>query len=478
MTDGAAKDADGGGTVRGGNGWCRDCLAQTRGELKQKPKRCSACGSPRLVWHEELSSLSLAHIDCDAFFASVEKRDRPELRDKPVIVGGAQRGVVSTCCYIARIAGVRSAMPMFKARKLCPDAVIIKPNMARYVEVGKDIRTRMLALTPLVEPLSIDEAFLDLEGTERLHGGPPALTLLRFARQIEQELGLTVSIGLSHNKSMAKMASDMDKPRGFTVIGKAETQSFLAPLPVRALFGVGEAMARSLNAKGYATLHDLQQASLAQLWRTFGEHGGHLHNQALGIDPRPVKPDRERKSVSSERTFNEDIRDLDALRVIARSACERVSRQLKEKNISGRTVTLKIKSASFKTLTRSHALARPTQSADRMFRVAQTMLEPLVDGTPYRLLGVGIADLGDGGEADDRDLADIDAARRTKAESAMDKLRARYGSDAVNVGLIMATSKKSEASKDGRSTSPAQSGQEDGRNGVKSDSTPRNEKEL
>lgn len=452
-------------------GWCRDCLTATRPGLQEKPARCAACGSPRLVWHSELARLSTAHIDCDAFFASVEKRDRPELRDKPVIVGGGQRGVVSTCCYIARIAGVRSAMPMFKARKLCPDAVIIKPDIARYSQVGRDIRARMLALTPLVEPLSIDEAFLDLKGTEKLHGGPPALTLIRFARSIEEELDLTVSVGLSHNKSMAKMASDMDKPRGFTVIGEEETQSLLAPMPVRALFGVGDAMAKSLNKKGFSTLADLQQAEPEQLWRAFGEHGAHLHDQAMGIDPRPVKPNRERKSVSSERTFHEDIKDLDALRVITRNACERVSKQLKDKDISGRTVTLKIKTATFKTLTRSHGLARPTQSADRMFRVAETMLEPLADGTPYRLLGVGIADLGDGSDADDRDLADVDAARRTKAEGAMDKLRAKYGSDAVNVGLLMSAAKKEEKA------SGPHSGQSDGRNAEKSESTPRNENE-
>lgn len=470
MTQKAASNAN-------GSGFCRDCLAETKSGLDQKPPRCLACGSPRVVWHSELLQLSLAHIDCDAFFASVEKRDRPELRDKPVIVGGGQRGVVSTCCYIARIAGVRSAMPMFKARKLCPEAVIIKPDMARYVEVGRDIRTRMLAMTPLVEPLSIDEAFLDLRGTERLHGGPPVLTLIRFARQIEQELELTISVGLSHNKSMAKMASDMDKPRGFTVIGEAETQSLLAPMPVRALFGVGEAMAKSLNKKGFSTLADLQQAAPEQLWRSFGEHGAHLHDQALGIDPRPVKPNRERKSVSSERTFNEDIRELDELRVIARSACERVSRQLKDKNISGRTVTLKIKTAAFKTLTRSHALARPTQSADRMFRVAQSMLEPLADGTPYRLLGVGIADLGEGADADDRDLADIDAAKRTQAEGAMDKLRAKFGRDAVNVGLILPKLKKDDAS-DQNQAGRDYSGQSVGRKGAKSDKTPRSENEL
>lgn len=455
-------DQPAGGTV------CRACLTV------QKPRaggaqrsRCSACGSPRLLQHDELFSLSIAHIDCDAFFAAVEKLDDPSLDDKAVIVGGGKRGVVSTCCYIARMSGVRSAMPMFKARELCPDAIIIKPRMARYSEVGREIRQRMLALTPLVEPLSIDEAFLDLTGTERVHGGLPVMTLLRFARMIEEGVGVTVSVGLSHNKSMAKMASDLDKPRGFAVIGRAETQGFLAPLAVRALFGVGAAMAKSLDRHGYRTLADLQKADEAQLWKQFGDHGPKLKAQSLGIDARPVRPDRERKSVSSERTFHEDIRDLEPLRVIARSAAERVSKQLKDKQLSGRTVTLKIKTARFRTLTRSHTLPTPTQSADRLFRTIDPMLTQLADGTPYRLLGVGIGDLGDAAEADDRDLADISAERRTTAEQAMDDLRARFGDAAVNVGLMLG---------DDGWGSGAQLGQGSGRKASKSDKVPRNEK--
>lgn len=417
-------------------GYCRDCLMAL--PVSPSPSsRCSACGSPRLLRHGELSTLSIAHIDCDAFFAAIEKLDNPTLRDKPVIVGGGQRGVVSTCCYIARINGVRSAMPAFTARKLCPDAIFVKPHMGRYVEVGREIRRRMMDLTPLVEPLSIDEAFLDLTGTQRLHGGPPALALLRLARAIESEMGLTVSVGLSHNKSMAKMASDMDKPRGFTVIGRQETKGLLAPMSVRALFGVGPAMARALEKEGYFTLADLQDAAPERLWRRFGEHGGRLHDLANGIDPRPVRTDRARKSVSSERTFNEDISEREPLRVIARSACERVAKQLKDKELSGRTVTLKIKTAQFRTLTRSHSLSRPTQSADRLFRTVESMLEPLVDGTRYRLLGVGVSELGDAMEADDRDLADANAARRSMAEKAMDHVRARFGDDAVGVGLVL-----------------------------------------
>ncbi len=200
------------------HGFCRDCLTPQTAIAK----RCAVCGSPRLLHHPELYRLHVAHIDCDAFYAAVEKRDNPELRDKPVIVGGGKRGVVSTACYIARIRGVRSAMPMFKALEACPDAVVVPPDMEKYVRVGREIRTMMQALTPLVEPISIDEAFLDLAGTEKLHGLPPALVLARFARDVEREVGVTVSVGLSYAKFLAKVASDFNKPRGFAVIGEAE----------------------------------------------------------------------------------------------------------------------------------------------------------------------------------------------------------------------------------------------------------------
>ncbi|PJN96384.1 DNA polymerase IV, partial [Amaricoccus sp. HAR-UPW-R2A-40] len=202
---------------------CRDCLTPS-----PDPGRCPACRSPRTVAHPELLDLAIAHVDCDAFYASVEKRDDPSLRDVPLIVGGGQRGVVTTACYLARIHGVRSAMPMFQARRLCPQAVVVKPRMARYVEVSRQIRALMEALTPLVEPLSLDEAFLDLTGTERLHKAPPALLLARLQARVEAELGVSVSVGLSHNKFLAKTASDLDKPRGFSVIGRAETAAFLA----------------------------------------------------------------------------------------------------------------------------------------------------------------------------------------------------------------------------------------------------------
>ena len=228
------------------HGFCRDCLSRQHGPVS----RCAACGSPRLARHDELYALHVAHIDCDAFYAAVEKRDRPELRDRPVIIGGGKRGVVSTACYIARINGVRSAMPMFKALEACPEAVVIKPDMEKYVSVGRQVRAMMQALTPLVEPVSIDEAFLDLAGTERLHGLPPALVLARFSRDVEKEIGISVSAGLSYCKFLAKVASDFRKPRGFSIIGRAEAVGFLAEQPVTLIWGVGKAFAAVLERDG------------------------------------------------------------------------------------------------------------------------------------------------------------------------------------------------------------------------------------
>ena len=237
---------------------CRKC--GWAGQAQSRPARCPSCGSPRLTGHEELFALSIAHVDCDAFYASIEKRDDPSLRDKPLIIGGGHRGVVSTCCYIARQSGVRSAMPMFTAKKLCPEAVIIPPNMSKYVSVSSEIRAMMDRLTPLVEPLSIDEAFLDLGGTQAMHKAAPAEVLSRFAREVEEQIGVTVSIGLSHNKFLAKIASDLDKPRGFAVIGKAETLAFLADKPVSLIYGVGKVFSESLREDGYETIGQIQRA--------------------------------------------------------------------------------------------------------------------------------------------------------------------------------------------------------------------------
>jgi DNA polymerase-4 len=413
-------------------GLCRDCLSDTGGAL-----RCLRCGSPRTVVHAELVALSIAHIDCDAFYAAIEKRDDPSLRDKPLIIGGGKRGVVSTACYLARVTGVRSAMPMFKARALCPDAVVIKPNMAKYVAVGRQIRERMLRLTPLVEPLSIDEAFLDLSGTERLHGAPPAHLLARFARDVENEIGITVSIGLAPNKFLAKLASDLDKPRGFAVIGAAEARAFLAPRPVGAIWGVGKATQERLARDGYRTIADLQQANDVDLARKLGAEGLRLARLARGEDNRRVNPERETKSISSETTFDDDIADFRFLEQTLFRLAEKVSARLKAAELSGRTVTLKLKTADFRLITRARSLEAPTQLSHRLFDTARELLARETNGTRYRLIGVGVSELEDPTLADPADLVDVQGTKRGVAELAIDKLRAKFGTDAVGRGILI-----------------------------------------
>ncbi|PZU83222.1 MAG: DNA polymerase IV [Shinella sp.] len=411
-------------------GFCRDCL---RGQ-PEGLRRCKACGSPRLVYHPELYNLTLAHIDCDAFYASVEKRDNPELADKPVIVGGGKRGVVSTCCYIARIHGVRSAMPMFKALEACPQAVVIKPDMEKYARVGRQIRAMMEELTPLVQPLSIDEAFLELKGTERLHHDPPARVLARFARKVEQEIGITVSVGLSYCKFLAKVASDLQKPRGFSVIGEEEAVSFLAPRPVTTIWGVGKAFAATLEKDGIRTIGQVQEMDETDLMRRYGTIGQRLSRLSRGIDDREVHLNDPAKSVSAETTFFEDIWRYDDLVVHLRSLSEKVAWRLKKSEIAGQTVVLKLKTADFKGRTRNRRLDDPTQLADRIFRTGLSLLERETDGTRYRLIGIGVTDLTSAATADPPDLIDEQAGRRAKAEAAMDKLRDKFGKGTVQTG--------------------------------------------
>ena len=411
--------------------FCRDCLAPA----PPAARRCTRCGSPRILRHDELSALSIAHVDCDAFYAAIEKRDDPSLVDKPLIIGCGRRGVVSTACYIARIKGVRSAMPMFKALELCPEATVIRPNMEKYVTVGREIRALMGELTPLVEPLSIDEAFMDLSGTERLHRAPPALTLARFARRIEQEVGVTVSVGLSFNKFLAKIASDLDKPRGFSVIGRAEALPFLAALPVSKIWGVGKAMERKLAEDGIRSVGQARQADEADLARRYGAMGLRLARVARADDRRAVDPRHEAKSIGAETTFDKDYRDRDHLRPILRRLCEKAAARLKRADLAAWTVTLKMKSDDFRIRTRNRQLADPTRLADRIFRVAEDLLEAELDGTAYRLIGVSLSNFADPALADPDDLVDPAAAKRAAAEAAIDRLRGRFGRDAVGHGL-------------------------------------------
>src|SRR5947209_9859517 len=253
-------------------GFCRDC----RRDVSEQAARCSACGSPRVLHNRDIDTLAIAHVDCDAFYATIEKRDDPTLADKPVIVGGGQRGVVLTCCYVARTYGVRSAMPMFEARRICPHASVVRPNMEKYAGVGRQVRALMRDLTPLVEPVSIDEAFMDLSGTHRLHGVSPAKSLAGFAERVERELNITVAFGLSCNKFLAKIASDLDKPRGFAVLGRAEAAPFLAPKPVSLIFGVGKVTQARLARDGLRTIGDLVRIGEVELMRRYGAEGARL----------------------------------------------------------------------------------------------------------------------------------------------------------------------------------------------------------
>jgi len=410
---------------------CRDCL--WTGD--EQPARCPSCRSPRLVRHDELDRLTIAHLDCDAFYASVEKRDRPELRDKPVIVGGGKRGVVATCCYIARQYGVRSAMPMFKALKACPDAVVIKPDFAKYKEASKRILGRLGQLTPLIQPLSLDEAWMDLSGTERLNGGPAALQLVKAQRDIEADTGLTVSIGLAPNKFLAKIASDLDKPRGFSVIGAAEAPTFLHARPVSILPGVGPMFARSLQAAGYQSVGDIARADLKALVQRFGEHGLRLHGLAHGQDQRAVDPDGERKGMSAETTFNDDIADLKGLEDELWPLCDKLAGKARHVGVAGRVVVLKLRTTDFRLHTRRKTLAEPARTAKVLFQEGREMLRREADGRPFRLIGIGMADLVEGDV--EAGLFESDQARALKTETAMDALRSRFGAAAVVTGRAL-----------------------------------------
>jgi len=408
--------------------FCRDCL----GDLDSAAKRCGECGSPRLVRHPSLPSLTLAHIDCDAFYATVEKRDNPELADKPVIIGGGKRGVVSAACYISRTYGVRSAMPMFKALALCPQAAVIPPDMAKYVRVGREVRRAMQALTPLVEPLSIDEAFLDLAGTQRVHGMIPAKVLARFAQQVERDIGITVSVGLSCNKFLAKIASDMDKPRGFAALDQAEARAMLADKPVGFIFGVGPATQERLLQRGFRIIADLQRADETELMKQFSTEGRRLWRLARGIDDRLVVADRGAKTISSETTFETDIRDFTSLEKTLWRLSEKVSSRLKNSELAGSTITLKLKTADFRQRTRSQSIHAPTQLATKIFAISREMLAKEIDGTAFRLMGAGVSALRPGSQADDTDMLD---RRSAHAERAIDDLRKKFGNAAVIRGI-------------------------------------------
>ena len=411
---------------------CRDCLWTS----DRKAERCDACGSRRVVAHGELADLTIAHLDCDAFYASVEKRDRPELRDVPVIVGGGKRGVVSTCCYIARMYGVHSAMPMFKALKACPEAVVLKPDFRKYVPESERIFGLVRELTPLVQTLSLDEAWIDLKGTERLNGGPPAFQLVRLQKRIEDEIGLNVSIGLAPNRFLAKVASELDKPRGFSVLGST-APAVLAPKSVRILPGVGPVFGRTLQSDGYATVGDLAAADVRDLVKRYGETGLRLHDLSHGRDARAVKPEHDRKGMSAETTFNEDLTAVEDLENQLWPLCEKLATKARRDGVASRVIMLKLRRTDFRIVTRRISLPEPVQTARALFAAGRDLLAPEL-GRSYRLIGIGMGEVVDAVDAPAA-LFDTGETRALKTETAIDALRARFGSDAVVAGRALKT---------------------------------------
>lgn len=408
---------------------CRDCLWTA----DRVVERCAVCMSRRVIAHPELDQLTIAHLDCDAFYASVEKRDRPELRDLPVIIGGGKRGVVSTACYVARLYGVGSAMPMFKALKACPEAVVIKPDFSKYVPESERIFGFVRELTPLVQTLSLDEAWIDLAGTERLNGGPPALQLVRLQKRIEDETGLSVSIGLALNRFLAKVASELDKPRGFSVIG-TEAAALLAPKPVGILPGVGPVFKKTLQSDGYATVGDLAAADVRDLVKLYGETGLRLHNLSHGRDHRAVNPERDRKGMSAETTFNVDLTSAEDLEAELWPLCEKLASKARKDGVASRVIVLKLRRKDFRIVTRRISLPEPIQTARALFAAGRDLMGPEL-GIPYRLIGIGMGEVIDA--VDTPVLFETTETRTLKTEKAIDALREKFGRDAVVAGRAL-----------------------------------------
>jgi DNA polymerase-4 len=379
---------------------------------------------------------TIAHVDMDAFYASVEQRDRPALRGRPVIVGASPggRGVVSAASYEARRFGVRSAMPISRAVRLCPQGVYLPVDMDKYQRVSAEIMAILREFSPLVEPVSVDEAFVDLAGTETLFG-PPAEAVRTIKTRIRAETGLTASAGLAANKFVAKVASDLRKPDGLVVVPAGTEASFLAPLPVERLWGVGRVLAEALAGMGIATIGQLQGMPLSTLERRFGEHGRHLHDLAFGRDERTVEPSTAAKSIGAETTFGVDCTDPERIRRTLRRHAERVARELREERLSAARVTLKLRFADFRTLTRSHT-GDPTRDGLELYRRALAMLDREAVHEPVRLIGLSASGLGPGDQGQ-LPLLDPVAVRRDRLGPVVDRLTARFGEGAVKPASLL-----------------------------------------
>ena len=409
---------------------CRECLST----FDSKVLYCANCESLNLISHKEIEKLDIAHVDCDAFYASIEKRDNPKLKNSAVIIGGGKRGVVATACYLARIKGVRSAMPMYKALKLCPSAIIIKPNMSKYRDASRKIQNLMNQLTPLTEPISLDEAFLDLSGTKKLHKKIPAVLLAELSKKINQEVGISVSIGLSYNKFLAKICSDLDKPKGFSLLGRGDSKKFLSSQPVEILWGVGKILKRKLNDDGIKTISQIEELGIKEVINRYGSIGSHIYSLSQGKDLRRVVPQRQIKSISHETTFENDISDKEVLEKKLWSLCEKVSKRSKEKGLGGQTITLKLKTKEFKLISRSCTIDEPTQIGELIFQNSKTLLDREDDKVKYRLIGVGISNLKESELCDLYDLINISKTKNAKIEYAIDDIRNKFGKDLIKKG--------------------------------------------
>ena len=409
---------------------CRECFST----FYSKVLYCPSCESLNVISHKEIEKLDIAHVDCDAFYASIEKRDNPKLKNSAVIIGGGKRGVVSTACYLARIKGVRSAMPMFKALKLCPNAIIIKPNMSKYKDASKKIHNLMNQMTPLTEPISLDEAFLDLSGTKKLHKKIPAVLLAELSKKISQEVGISVSIGLSYNKFLAKICSELDKPKGFSLLGKSEAKKFLNDRPVEILWGVGKTLKRKLNDDGIITIGQIKEIDIQEIINRYGSIGSHIYSLSQGNDLRRVIPQRPIKSISHEITFENDINNKEILKKKLWLLCEKVSKRSKEKGLGGQTITLKLKTKEFKLISRSCKIEEPTQIGELIFQHSKALLDRENDKIKYRLIGVGISNLKDSELCDLYDLVNISKTKNAKIEYAIDDIRNKFGQDLIKKG--------------------------------------------
>ena len=409
---------------------CRECFKT----FNIKKEFCDKCYSVNIISNDEIEDLNIAHVDCDAFYASIEKRDNPNYKNNPLIIGGGKRGVVATACYIARTKGVKSAMPMYKALKLCPEAIIIKPNIQKYKKASDKINKLMKEMTPLVEPLSLDEAFLDLSGTTRLHKKIPAVLLAELSKKIIEEVGISVSIGLSYNKFLAKICSDIDKPRGFSIINKEEAPNYLQDKPVELLWGVGKTLKHKLNNDGIKTIGQIKEMKLNEVISKYGAIGSHIFKLSNAEDNRVIKPFRKVKSISHETTFDKDTNDEVFLKKILWDLCEKVSNRSKNKGLGGNTINIKIKTKDFKLISRSITIDEPTQIAEIIFQAAKLLLLREINTNKFRLLGVGLSNLKEAEICDLYDLINIDSNRDKKIEFAMDSIRNRFGINLIKKG--------------------------------------------